>query len=219
MKSGDRELFNIKLIMFDLDGTLLDAYIAIEKALNVVRAGYDLGFVSYAEIKRAVGRGDKSLIEDYFPDDIAIEALNSYRQVHRDTLLKDAKLLPYAEDILSYLKERDYLLALGTNRPALFARLIIGHFGIDRFFDYVICGDEIGVFKPEPEMILETMMKFNLNPEEVIYIGDMAIDIETANNAGVRSIALTTGSSSREELITGNPFAIVSGLDRLKDFF
>jgi len=212
-------LSNIKLVMFDLDGTLLDAYLAIEKALNAVRAKFNLEALSLAEVKRAVGKGDKSLMEDYFSDDIAIEALTLYRQMHRDTLLKYAKLLPHAKEILSYLKERDYFLALGTNRPAIFTRLIIEHLDIDRFFDYIICGDELDAFKPKPDMILEAMKKFDLKPEEVVYVGDMVIDVETANNAGVRSIALTTGSSSREELIIRNPFAIIGSLGQLKDFF
>ncbi len=127
--------------------------------------------------------------------------------------------MPYTEEILKYLKEREYLLALGTNRPAVFTNLIIEHLGINKLFDYVVCGDELEAFKPNPEMILKTLEKFDLDITEIVYVGDMVIDLETASNAGVRSIAITTGSNSREELVAGDPFAIIDSLDQLEDFF
>lgn len=212
-------LSDSKLILFDLDGTLLDAYSAIEKALNNVREKFNLEAISYSEVKRAVGRGDRVLIEDYFEKNNVKEALTLYRQLHKGALIKYGKLLPGAEEILKYFKEKGYLLGLGTNRPAIFTRLIVEHLNISNLFDCIICADELGAFKPDPEMIFETMRRFSLNSKDIVYIGDMTIDIETANNAGVRSIALTTGSSSREELLAMNPSIIIDNLSRLKKFF
>jgi HAD superfamily hydrolase (TIGR01549 family) len=210
---------DVKLIIFDLDGTLLDAYGAIEHSLNSVRKRFNLEPISYSEVKRAVGKGDKVLIEDYFKAEDAEEALKLYRRLHRDALIKYGKLLPGAEEMLLYLKEKNYYIGLGTNRPAAFTELIIKHLNIASIFDYLACADKLGAFKPDPEMILKAIDTLGLDPKEVVYIGDMVIDIETAKNAKVRSIAITTGSSSREELEALSPTIIIDSLYKLKDFF
>ncbi|MDD5613814.1 MAG: HAD family hydrolase [Candidatus Omnitrophica bacterium] len=206
-----------KLVIFDLDGTLVDAYSAIEKALNAVRVHFNREPVGYNEVKSAVGWGDKNLIKSYFSSDEAERALEIYRQEHAKTLLEHAKLMPFAEDILNYLKSKGYFVALASNRPAAFAGIILKNLGISIFFDYVICADEIDVLKPAPDMVLKIAKDLNVELEKSVYVGDMTIDIQTAENAGIIAIAIATGTSPRKDLENKNPYAVIGSLIELKN--
>jgi len=217
MKIGGKELSGIKLVIFDLDGTLVDAYRAIETALNYTRARFNLASISYRKVKTSVGRGDMNFIEYYFPPELANEALKIYREKHRQVLSRGIKLLPFSKSTLTYLKRRGYLIAIASNRPAVFTGLILDNLGLSKFMDYVLCADEIKKLKPSPEMLFNIMKRFKCSPSSSIYIGDMTIDIETAENAGLRCVVVTTGSSSFQELKDKKPFLILESLKYLKN--
>ena len=219
MKTGGKKLSGIKLVIFDLDGTLVDAYRAIETALNYTRSRFEFANVSYHKIKTSVGKGDKSFIECYFPPELADRALKIYREKHKQTLSQGVKLLPYSKSTLAYLKRKGYSTAIASNRPAVFTELILHNCSLDRFIDYTLCADKIGRLKPSPEILFNVMKKFKYSPSASVYVGDMVIDIETAKNAGIRCIAVRTGSDSMQELNSKKPFLILENLKYFKDLF
>ncbi len=207
-----------KLLIFDLDGTLVDTYRAIQLALNRTRKEFVLAEVSLDKVRTSVGMGDKKFMQDFFPPQHAARALEIYRREHRDTILQQAELMPQARETLSYLKKSGYLLAIASNRPTEFTELILRHLRIKKYFNRVLCADKIESLKPAPEILLRVMESLNTNPAECVYVGDMDIDVETARNAGVTAIAVTTGSTSSERLTRLNPHAIINNLGRLREF-
>lgn len=205
----------IKLVIFDLDGTLVDAYQAIIKSVN-----YTLNKMGYPQaeadrIRRAVGWGDKMLLGVFVKKKDIESALVIYRRHHRVSLKSYARLLPYARQILRYLTK--YLLAIATNRPSAFTDIILRHLKMKQYFDYVLCADKLAKGKPHPEILLKIMKKLKVNPCEVIYVGDMAIDVETAHRSGVTPIAVRGGSSTLKEIKKASPFKIIKGLASLKN--
>ena len=79
----------------------------------------------------------------------------------------------------------------------------------DHLFDHVLCADRVTRPKPAPDMIQQILSKSSLGPDEALYVGDMTIDIETGREANVKTVAVITGSSHREEVVPLKPFAII----------
>jgi len=82
-------------------------------------------------------------------------------------------------------------------------------------FDCVLCGDKVAHPKPAADILEQILKKFSLTPDEVLYVGDMTVDVETGNNAGIRTIAVVTGSSTKEELASLKPFKIIDRVSRV----
>jgi phosphoglycolate phosphatase len=196
---------NIKLIIFDLDGTIVDAYDAIIDSFNYMMKKLHLPVIKPSIIRRAVGWGDRMLLSPFISEKILDKALKIYRPHHKISLLDKSHLIPGASDILKYLKKKGYKLAVASNRPSEFSKILIKHLKIDKFFDYVLCADQIKNAKPDPEIINKIMKIFSVSAKQTIYIGDMIVDAQAARAAKVKSIAVLTGSSTRKEIENQKP--------------
>ena len=217
MKTGGKGLSKIKLFIFDLDGTLVDAYPAIYASLNFTLEKLGLKKVGFTRIKKAVGKGDRKFIQEFFPSELEDKALRIYRKRHREDLLKYAKPMSYAKLLLRYLKSKGWKIAIASNRPTVFTNLVLRKLNMKKYIDYVLCGDRASQLKPDPEIIYRILQRFKLRPEAAIYIGDMVIDVETAKNAKVKSIAVATGSSTQRELKNAGPTYLVESLQNIRD--
>lgn len=210
---------DIKLIVFDLDGTLVNAYEAIVKSFNYTMRKLHYPLMDAYIIRRAVGWGDKNLLKKFVKENDLIKALSIYRNHHKQALVKWSVLLPQAQQALIYLKRKGYKLAVASNRPARFSRILIRHLGIKKYFDYVLCADKLRNIKPHPQILREIMKKLRVGPKETVFVGDMAIDAITARRAKVRAIIVTTGSSSISEVKKEEPYRVIKKLSSLLKVF
>ncbi|MDD5128842.1 MAG: HAD family hydrolase [Candidatus Omnitrophica bacterium] len=206
---------NIKLIIFDLDGTLINAYAAICSSYNYVMRKLGLKPKSPAVIRRLVGWGDMNLLKPYVPERDLKRALNLYRDHHKFSLIKKSRLYPYASTLLRELKARGLKLAVASNRPSRFSLILLKHLRIINYFDYVLCADKLKRGKPDPEILNKIIKKFTLKKTQVLYVGDMVIDAEAGRRAKVKTIIVTSGSSSMSEIKKERPFKIISGVREL----
>ncbi len=202
----------IKLIIFDLDGTLLDAYSAIIGSFNHTMQKLGAKPQSALTIRRAVGRGDESLLMPFIRKKDLKKALFIYRKHHRKALLGGSRLFPEVKQLLAGLQQAGYKLAVASNRPTQFSRILIRHLKIEKYFDYILCADKLKHRKPHPEILNKIRQRFSLTPEEVIYAGDMVIDLEAGSRAKIRTIAVTTGSNTREELKKEKPYRVITAI-------
>lgn len=207
----------IKLVIFDLDGTLIDAYDAITHSFNytMVRCGYPQ--LKPLVIRRAVGWGDKNLFKPFMKKCDLDKALSIYRRHHSLSLVKYSRLLKGSRMILGYLKKKGYHLAVASNRPTRFSHILLKHLELDGYFDYVLCADKLKQGKPHPEILQKIMRKFDVGPLETFYIGDMPIDAQAAKRSGVRAAIVTTGSATKKEIRLEKPYRIISGISGLKN--
>jgi phosphoglycolate phosphatase len=203
-----------KVIIFDLDGTLIDAYQAIEESFNFTMRKLGLPRQSPTAIRKAVGWGDKKLLVPFVSTRFLAKALKIYRENHKKTLLIKARLFPGARQILTKLSGR-CLLAVASNRPTLFSHILLRSLKIRNFFDYVICADRLNKAKPHPLILKTILSHFCIKPQQALYIGDMAIDAQTARRAHIKSIIVTTGSSSLSEIKKEKPYRIISSIRQL----
>jgi phosphoglycolate phosphatase len=199
-----------KLIIFDLDGTLVDAYKAVSRSLNFALGQVGIGPVPDPVIKRKVGRGDRNLVGNFVPPLLVDKTLRIYRRHHQKALREGTEFLPGAKRLIHHLRRQGYLLAIASNRPTRFTRIILKHLKVLQCFDCVLCADKVKRPKPYPDMLLGIMNKLNVLPAEAVYVGDMTIDVATGKKARVRTIAVATGSSTKAELLSKNPDRIIS---------
>ena len=207
----------IKLVIFDLDGTLVDAYKAVAIALNTSLQKLNYPSADDNAIKRSVGWGERSLMEAFVkPEDLdTIQAM--YREEHKKSLPLGTKFLPKAQDVLYELKNKGYKLAVATNRPTWSTSIIIKHLELYDLFDYILSADRMKNPKPSPDILLQVIDKLSVTKEETLYVGDMTVDVETGNSAGIKTVAVLTGSSTKEEIETLNPYRIVDNVYTIID--
>lgn len=206
---------NTKLIIFDLDGTLLDAYPAIIRSFNYTMRKFNYPQQYALTIRRVVGWGDENLLKPFINLKDLKKALIAYRRHHKTALLRGSRLFPNVKMILSYLKDKGYKLAVASNRPTRFSLILIRHLKLTKYFDYVLCADRLKQGKPHPEIINRIMQKLSVQPEETVYIGDMAIDAQAGRRAKVKTIIVTTGSSTKGEIIKEKPYRIIRKIKEL----
>ncbi len=205
----------VKLIIFDLDGTLVDAYTAIGESFNFVMRRLGLKTKSTGTVRRLVGWGDRNLLKPFVPAADLKNALNLYRRHHQKSLLKYSHLLPFVRRVLRKLKAKGCRLAIASNRPNKFSHILLKHLKIEHFFDDVLCADQAAHGKPHPEMLNKIVKRSGLKKAQAIYVGDMVIDAQAGRRAGISTIIVTGGSSSKAQIKKEAPFKIIASLDSL----
>ena len=208
---------NIKLVIFDLDGTLIDAYAAICSSFNYVMRKLGLKPKSPGLIRRLVGWGDINLLKPYVPAGDLKRSLRLYRDHHKFSLLRQSRLYPYARPLLRKLKARGCKLAVASNRPSRFSFILLKHLRIIDFFDYVLCADKLKRGKPDPEILNKIIKRFSFRKSQVLYVGDMVIDAQAGRRAKVKTIIVTSGSSSIAEIKREHPFKIIPEIRQLAE--
>ncbi len=202
----------IKLVIFDLDGTLVNAYPAIVQSFNKVMEALGRPQQKSRVIRRAVGWGDKNLLKPFVATRDLNRALAIYRQDHQKALAQKTRFLPGARKLLLDLRKQKIKLAVASNRPTKFSLIILRHLKVKKYFDYILCGDKIKRAKPHPDIILRILKRLSVQSQEAVYIGDMTVDVLAGNRAKVRTIAVLGGSSTRKELARLHPDKIINNI-------
>ena len=193
-----------KLIIFDLDGTLLDTLEDLSAAVNHALELRGLPLHTVEEYRHMVGHGVRNLVQQALPPDRASlldEALadfKSYYQAHIDVHTRPYPGIP---ELLSALNEAGVKLAVASNKFQEGAEYLIR-----RFFPGIpfvaILGNRPGYpLKPDPEIVQEILHKADVAQEDALLVGDSPTDMRTAANGGIEALAVTWGYSSAEELI------------------
>lgn len=192
-----------KLIIFDLDGTLLNTIKDIRSSLNKTLLYYGYKEISVKMTKENVGYGSKELIRRVLPRnttaDIRLKVTNSYLKNYDEISGMYTKPYRGIMSLLESLKSAGYLLAIASNKSdhlvkELNEKLFKGLFN-------VALGTKKGVLnKPHPQIISNILNELKIKSSEAIYIGDTEVDIRTANNAKMDVVAVTWGFRNEDQL-------------------
>ncbi|MBI5098862.1 MAG: HAD-IA family hydrolase [Nitrospirae bacterium] len=191
----------LKLLIFDLDGTLTDTAQDIADAINYALKPFGQKIYSVEETKAMVGSGISKLLESLLPvkDNRSKETVtNRFLEYYSEHLLDNTKVYPYVKETLSKLD--NYKKAVVSNKREAFSKSILEGHGILEFFDIVFGSDSVPEKKPSPVPILKLLEKFHVTCDEAVIIGDSNYDIEAGKAGGIKTIAVTYGFRSREVL-------------------
>ena len=194
------------LIIFDLDGTLVDSYAAIQDSLAFAMSGLGLTPWPPEETKRRVGRGLEILIAEAVGEERRDEGVRLFRSHYPKVYLRKSFLLPGVEETVGALHAASKCLAVATNKPSDFSRDLLSHLGLGPRFSLVLGPLDVPRPKPHPDMIHAVLERLKFSPGQALYVGDMTLDAESAANAGVDCVLVASGGNSPEELrATGRP--------------
>ncbi len=214
--SDDADLLSpYAAVLFDFDGTLGDSYEAITASVNHVRAAHGLPPLAEAEVRRHVGHGPAYLLGHTVPGADLARAWPLYREHHPSVLESGTRLLPGAAQAVAALKARGLAVGVCSNKPREFTRRLLDLLGLGRQVDLVLGPEDVERPKPAPDMLLAALARLGLRPGQVLYVGDMVVDIDTARSAGVRVWVVPTGSEERGRLETVRPDRLLNDLNEL----
>jgi phosphoglycolate phosphatase len=205
----------LRLIVFDLDGTLIDGYAAIGDALGYAMERLGLPAPPPESVRSMVGHGLERLIERAAGAERASEGVRLFRQRYPEVAVAKSELMPGALEVLATLQARGYALALASNKPPDFSRLILEAKGAARFFDAIEGPGPETPAKPDPAMLLRAMRGAGTDPGATLVVGDMEVDSEFARAAGCSVVLIPGGSRSREQLAGVDADALLDALGQL----
>jgi phosphoglycolate phosphatase len=188
------------VLIFDLDGTLVDSAPDLHRCLNAVLAEQGRAPVSLADIRAMVGDGAAKLVERGFADTgapcdpAALPALVD-RFLFHYTAGQHAltKAFPGVAETLTTLQARGCRLGICTNKPYGPTMDILEVLGLTRFFGAVTGGDSLPVRKPDPRHLLGTLEQLGASADAAVMVGDSANDVAVARAAGVPSVIVSYG--------------------------
>jgi phosphoglycolate phosphatase len=203
---------NVRGVIFDLDGTLIDSYQAIYLAFHYTYSEMGLTPLSYQQVERAVGRGLGHTFRELLGEERVPQTLALFRKKYGEVFRTHTHLLPDVREVVGSLQGRGIQLAVATNKLGRFSRAIFEHFGMEKMFAVILGDGDVSQNKPDPEMLYQAMDKMGVVKEESIFVGDSVIDIQTGKNAGIRVFAVPTGNTDREDLVKAQPAVILNRL-------
>lgn len=185
------------LVIFDLDGTLIDSKLDLAQAVNATRASLNLPFLDNERVYSYVGSGAPVLIRKALGPDFSGEevkrALEFFLAYYRDHMLDYTTLYPGGRECLDQLRDEGVMLAVLTNKPVRFSRAILEGLGVEQHFFRVYGGNSFEQKKPDPIGVETLLSESGVAREHALMVGDSAVDVLTARNAGVRSCGVTYG--------------------------
>jgi phosphoglycolate phosphatase len=206
----------IRLIAFDLDGTLIDSSRDIVTAVNAARERLGLGPLDDPTVLSYVGHGVRDLMRKAMggsPGESELDkGLGYFREFYAKHLLDNTRPFPGVVEALAALEGRQ--LAVLTNKPIRFTVPILEGLGLAHRFARVYGEDSFPRKKPDPMGLESLLAEFSVTPREAVMVGDSEIDVQTARNAGTWSCGVTYGLASHQ-LAQCQPDLMVSNLMEL----
>ncbi|MFL9711889.1 HAD family hydrolase [Methylobacillus pratensis] len=196
------------LIVFDWDGTLANSTQIIVDSIRKGAVETGLDDPGQEAASSIIGLGLREAIEQLFGviTQEQIQQMAARYNVHYNAHQDDVVLFDQAYDTVSRLNQQGYMLGVATGKGRRGLNHALAHSGLGEFIHGTRCVDEC-LSKPNPQMLLELMDEFGVEPERTLMVGDTSFDLQMAQNAKVSSLGVTYGAHPLERLLPHSPLA------------
>ncbi|AZN65466.1 phosphoglycolate phosphatase [Acinetobacter johnsonii] len=211
-----------EVLLFDLDGTLVDSATDLHRAMNMSLNALQLPTVTEAQVRVWVGKGTALFCQSTLQH-LTGKVDPAQQQQLLDTFLKIYNADPCVETqpfdgILEFLEwglaQKKTMICV-TNKPELPARAIVDHLGMAHYFADVIGGDRFEERKPHPRQLLHCVEQYAQSKDQVLMIGDSSNDVEAARRAGIDCVVVSYGYNHGENILDCQPQQVVDNLCEL----
>ena len=212
-----------RLILIDLDGTLVDTVPDLAMAADAMMRDLDLPERGEAAVREWIGNGVARLVKrtltnslDGEPDEALFERAHAIFLEHyaRDVCTL-SRPYPGVVEGLDRLADAGYRLACVTNKPARFTEPLLDALDMTRRFELIVSGDTLTVRKPDPGQLLHAAERTGVEPADALMVGDSRNDVLAARAAGFRVVCVPYGYNHGEDIRDAEPDAIVGDLVEL----
>lgn len=207
-----------KLILIDLDGTLVDSVPDLAYSVDRMMEQIDKPPRGEAQVRDWVGNGVERLVKralagqlDGEPDPVDFErAYPIFLELYQRCNGEKSRLYPGVKEGLAYLASAGYNLGCVTNKAARFTEPLLAALGIRDRFGIVVSGDSLARKKPDPMPLLHAADFFKLNPGDSLMLGDSVSDVKAARAAGFQVICVNYGYNHGEDIHLAEPDAVIN---------
>jgi phosphoglycolate phosphatase len=200
------------LVLFDLDGTLLDHFAAIHRCHAHAMRQLGLPAPTLAQVRAAVGGGLEEAIAKLAGPERVAAILPIYLAHWEATGLDDVRLLPGALELLTAIRSAGGRSAVLTNKRAAASRQVCAHLGLTPFLSGLTGAGDTPWLKPARELTLQVLAGLDASPGDTCYVGDSPFDVATARNAGLAFYGVTTGTHDEAQLRAAGAEQVCPGL-------
>jgi len=209
------------LIMFDLDGTLVETAPEIFDAVNDTLRYFDLPEVTQQQVNDWIGHGTRELLIQALAfsgkvPDTTVRASGSlafsvsrFDKHYQQRCGTRSQLYPQVRETLTALRQQGVKLAVVTNKEGRYTSTVLNAHNLTPLLDVVVSGDSFPAKKPDPTGIQSCLCQFGVSPERALFVGDSSIDVATARNAGVRVWALPYGYNMGQPIEDSAPDRVI----------
>jgi phosphoglycolate phosphatase len=206
----------VRALIFDLDGTLIDSELDLALSVNATLVHLGRKTLPHEQIFGYIGQGAPRLIEQALgaggtPEECQ-RGLEFFLNYYREHMLDHTVTHPGVREGLSALEGRS--MAVLTNKPVRFSRMILEGLGLARYFRFIYGGNSFQTKKPEPTGMQVLLRDFGVGPKQVLLVGDSEIDVRTARNAGTWCCCVTYGLG-KDRLAQEPPDLLIDSLTEL----
>jgi len=205
----------IRGIIFDLDGTLIESYEAIYLGLKECLQYFGKEIFPFRDLKKYLKADLEATLSQFFTLEEVLKGIPIMRKKYEEIYLDKTHFLNGAQEVLKALHSEGVILGIASNKLGRFSRGAILHLGVSDYFKSIIGAGDVSRNKPFPDMIHTALKEMNLSPEETIFVGDTLTDIQTGKQAGVDVYALPTGFYTKKELSQEKPRRLLKNLQEL----
>lgn len=208
-------------VLFDLDGTLTDPAEGITNAVRYALTGVGRPVPPYKELLRFIGPPLLEAFRDFcgMSEEESLRALALFREFYTETGIHQNRLLPYARELLTALKDAGLTLILATSKPEVQAKTVLTDFGILDLFT-VAAGSTLDQSRAKKEDVILYALGLagNPKPADCLMVGDRSYDVIGARACGIDALGVLCGYGSAEELLSVGALATVPDLREAEDF-
>jgi phosphoglycolate phosphatase len=214
------------LVMYDLDGTLIDTAGEIAMAVNATLTQYGHETVGEEKVTSWIGHGTVWLMQQAWPNKSDIEMVGTWEVVmetfmlhYKNVVGTISKPYPAVMETLSRLKKQGIKQAVVTNKEEPYTSKILAQHNMQDFFDVVVAGNTLPFKKPNPAVIEHCLKVLGESKQDSLFVGDSETDVTTAKNAGVTCWVVPYGYNAGRDIATASPDKLINSLDKVPAFF